>query len=359
VTLGPDFGRALVFAAEKHASQKRKGSDTPYVGHLLAVSAIVIEAGGTETEAIAALLHDVVEDQGASLEELSRTFSPVVAGIVDECSEDKGDGKRPWFVRKTEYLDHLRVASPSALLVSLADKIHNARSIVHDQRALGDEVWNRFNPRADQLWYYPRLVEEFDLRATELGNERLKPLVIELQSAVDELVAALPGAPHPIPGSYWVMPQLLAGEYPGAVDDQVAASKLSALDRRGIDLFVDLSEEGEYGLRPYAGLLDESSSYLRMPIRDVDVPTGEEMLAILDTIDKGRASGRIVYVHCFGGIGRTGTVVGCYLVRHGMSGEAALARIAELRRATPDRSRVSPETDEQRSMVLGWAERRS
>jgi hypothetical protein len=166
----------------------------------------------------------------------------------------------------------------------------------------------------------------------------------------------------PIPDSYWVDEgRLVAGEYPGARDDDQARAKLRRILDAGVTSFLDLTEEGEYNLKPYAPFLGEETLargrqvlHRRMPIRDRGTPTVEGMRRILDTIDGALQGGHVVYVHCWGGIGRTGTVVGCYLVRHGMSGPEALDEIARRRRGTPDGYRRSPENDEQEQMILTW-----
>lgn len=168
---------------------------------------------------------------------------------------------------------------------------------------------------------------------------------------------------RPIPDSYWVRPgRLLAGEYPGAPHDEGARRKLHRLLEVGVTFFLDLTEAGEYELKPYAPLLqgrttaqEHPAEHRRIPIPDWGTPTSEEMVRILDTIDAALAADHTVYIHCYGGVGRTGTVIGCYLVRYGMSGPDALARIARLRRGTPDEYRVSPETEAQRQMVLNWS----
>ena len=167
---------------------------------------------------------------------------------------------------------------------------------------------------------------------------------------------------RPIPDSYWVRPgRLLAGEYPGAKEETQARRKVRRMLEAGVTFFLDLTEPGE--LKPYLPFLREeaqamglSVEHRRMPIRDLGTPSPEEMERILDSIDEAIEAGHTVYVHCWGGTGRTGTVVGCYLVRHGMSGEEALAEIARLRQGTPDGWKRSPETRRQRQMVLGWSE---
>ncbi|MEW6364217.1 MAG: dual specificity protein phosphatase family protein [Acidobacteriota bacterium] len=166
----------------------------------------------------------------------------------------------------------------------------------------------------------------------------------------------------PTPDSYWVKQgELMAGEYPGAFYEDLAVLKIGRFLDLGITCFVDLTEEGEYGLRPYAPALESEGAsrglgvrHSRLPIADMTAPSVPSMRRILATIEKALADGDVVYVHCFGGIGRTGTVVGCYLVEHGMSGEEALREIDRLRDGTPDGNRRSPETDAQRGMVLGW-----
>lgn len=173
--LGGRFENALVFAARKHRTQVRKGSEVPYVGHLLGVCSLVIEDGGSEDEAIAALLHDVVEDQGGEpvLEEVRAQFGEQVAAIVLACSDTTVDPKPPWRARKEAYLTHLRAASPSTLRVSLADKLYNARAILRDRHEVGDAVWDRFNTGRDgQLWYYGALADAFvELRPGPMATE--------------------------------------------------------------------------------------------------------------------------------------------------------------------------------------------
>jgi protein-tyrosine phosphatase len=165
----------------------------------------------------------------------------------------------------------------------------------------------------------------------------------------------------PIRGSYWVTPgQLLAGEYPGSMLKDAARLKLQALLDAGVRSFLDLTETHE--LVPYEPLLrtlaterNHEITYRRMSVEDLGVPTREHMMAVLEHIDDEIRSGRPVYVHCWGGIGRTGTVVGCVMVGTGLSATEALERIAELRQTTADAGRRSPETDAQRQFVSDWA----
>ncbi len=158
----------------------------------------------------------------------------------------------------------------------------------------------------------------------------------------------------PIPDSYWIEPgRLCAGEYPSARDPAEAVEKVRRICDAGINTFIDLTEDGEYGLASYAEHLD-GLEYVRLSIADRGVPTIERMREILDAIDAGLSRGRTVYVHCYGGVGRTGTVIACHLVRHGATAHHALASIAEWRRGTPDGHRESPETAEQRQFVEHW-----
>lgn len=159
------FDEAMVYAAKKHRNQTRKGGDIPYLGHLLSVAGYVIEANGTETQAIAALLHDTAEDQGgeATLAEIRQKFGDEIASIVDECSDTVITPKPPWRKRKEDYVGHLSEASESAVLVSLADKLHNAHSVLRDFRAEGAVLWQRFSVTdpADHLWYYTALLKVY------------------------------------------------------------------------------------------------------------------------------------------------------------------------------------------------------
>ena len=145
--LSGQFSKALVYAESKHHNQVRKGGDIPYVGHLLSVASLVINDGGSEEQAIAALLHDTVEDQGGppTLEEIRANFGDDVARIVDECSDTDEVPKPPWLERKRRYIDHLADVGHDTLLVSVADKLDNARSMLRDYHTHGPSLWDRFN----------------------------------------------------------------------------------------------------------------------------------------------------------------------------------------------------------------------
>jgi (p)ppGpp synthase/HD superfamily hydrolase len=188
VSLSPAFREALVFAAELHTAQVRKGTTIPYVAHLLGVAGIVLEHGADEDEAIAALLHDAVEDQGGppTREAIRQRFGERVAAIVDGCTDADTVPKPPWRARKEAYVAHVRHASPSVLLVSAADKLHNARAILADYRLEGDAVWARFKGgREGTLWYYRALVRAFQ------NTGRARPsLIDELDRVVSELERA-------------------------------------------------------------------------------------------------------------------------------------------------------------------------
>lgn len=164
----------------------------------------------------------------------------------------------------------------------------------------------------------------------------------------------------PIPHSYWVEPQrLLAGEHPGSTNQQYARDTVGALLHAGIRTFIDLTEEPEWVsyahvLEQEAGRYDQPLEYWRRAIPDKQIPSIEHMRETLSVIDSALTAGRGVYVHCLAGIGRTGTVVGCYLARRGTSGTDALRALVQLRRFAPDGDIVSPETEAQRQFVRMW-----
>ncbi|MGE0608958.1 MAG: HD domain-containing protein [Pirellulales bacterium] len=178
------FTAALVYAAELHAAQTRKVSGVPYVAHLLGVCGIVLEQGGDEDEAIGALLHDAIEDQGhggRTREEILTRFGPRVLEVVEGCTDTDLTPKPPWRARKEAYIAHLPAASASTRLVSAADKLYNARAILSDLRQVGAAVWDRFNGGRDgTLWYYRALADAYRAAGTN-------PIVEELDRVVREL----------------------------------------------------------------------------------------------------------------------------------------------------------------------------
>jgi (p)ppGpp synthase/HD superfamily hydrolase len=185
IKLGPRFLRAFLFAAEKHKAQTRKASTIPYIAHLMGVASLVLEGGGDEDLAIAALLHDVVEDCGGTpmLKEVRRRFGKRVAHVVDGCTDAYTDPKPPWLDRKEAYIRYLKTADADTRLVSAADKLNNVRSILSDYRAIGESVWSRFTGgREGTLWYYRtlrdvflehprnRITRDFELAVNELDS---------------------------------------------------------------------------------------------------------------------------------------------------------------------------------------------
>ncbi len=180
---GEKFEDALLYASRLHRDQVRKGTSTPYITHLMAVASIVGENGGTEDEVVAALLHDAPEDQGgeATLGEIRTQFGDRVAEIVDGCTDTFETPKPPWRERKERYLAHLTDASGSVRLVSSADKLHNARTVLSDYRLLGEDLWTRFNGKKEgTLWYYRAVVGT--LRGDGPIVEELDRVVTELES---------------------------------------------------------------------------------------------------------------------------------------------------------------------------------
>ncbi len=179
------FSKALVYAELKHHNQVRKGGDIPYFGHLLSVAGLVINDGGSEEQAIAALLHDCVEDAGGppTLDEIEKNFGANVARIVDECSDTDVEPKPPWRERKAAYIQHLGEVGVDTLLVSVADKLDNARSMLRDYHEHGPTLWQRFtvkNPN-DHLWYYDGLLDAYRQRGLDSW------MVDELGRVVEEL----------------------------------------------------------------------------------------------------------------------------------------------------------------------------
>lgn len=178
---GERFEEALVHAAGLHRDQTRKGTDIPYVTHLLAVAAIVGENGGTEDEVIASLLHDALEDTPETKGTLAARYGPAVAEIVADCSDTDVTPKPPWKARKEAYVARAAGLSNSARLVSSADKLHNARSILADLRTEGEALWDRFTGgKEGTLWYYRALVEAY-------GSSGASPILEELDRVVREI----------------------------------------------------------------------------------------------------------------------------------------------------------------------------
>ena len=205
--LSPRFNGALSLAADLHRNQPRKGTDIPYVSHLLAVASIALEFGADEDEAIAALLHDAVEDAPKELGDgaasvvrrlIEFQFGQHVRELVDACTDadrrDEYGNKPPWMARKVAYVNAVGDKSPSECLVALADKVHNARAILRDFITYRDELWCRFNKEAGRdgtLGYYRGLVDAFASRATLLGDHRVQALTNELSVVVSELEGAV------------------------------------------------------------------------------------------------------------------------------------------------------------------------
>jgi GTP pyrophosphokinase len=188
--LSARFDAALAFAADLHRGQTRKGTAIPYLSHLLAVAAIAIEHGASEDEAIAALLHDSIEDRSeafggaAKLRETIRArFGAEVLEIVEGCTDADTIPKPPWKVRKEKFVKHLETAPPSVLLVVGADKLHNARSIVSDLFAAGEDVWKKFNGGKDgTLGYYRAVAEALLRRRPGRLSEELVRAVLEMSA---------------------------------------------------------------------------------------------------------------------------------------------------------------------------------
>ena len=182
--LSPQFGKALLYAARIHGGQLRKKTKIPYIAHILGVAAIAMEYGANETEAIAALLHDAVEDCGGAkrLRDIERKFGKAVAKIVDGCTDTDQIPKPYWLERKKNYVAHVRHAPVSTKLVSASDKLHNIRAILMNYREEGEKLWSRFSGgKQGALWYYRALVNAFG-RA-----RRIRPLVQEIDRVLTEL----------------------------------------------------------------------------------------------------------------------------------------------------------------------------
>jgi (p)ppGpp synthase/HD superfamily hydrolase len=170
----PRFDEALVYAAQLHRHQRRKVGGTPYIAHLLSVAALVLEDGGDEDEAIAALLHDAVEDQGGAetLAEIRQRFGETVAEIVNGCSESAVRPKPPWKERKEKFLESLRNASPQVYRITMADKLHNARCMLQEYRNSGEQIWNQFRGgKEGTLWFLNSILAIPPPVSTQLRGE--------------------------------------------------------------------------------------------------------------------------------------------------------------------------------------------
>ena len=176
------YDDALHFASKLHRTQKRKGTEIPYISHLISVSALVLEHGGSEVQAIAGLLHDAVEDQGGEkiLKIIKEKFGNEVAEIVVDCTDAWADPKPPWKQRKEDYLAKLHEKPSSSILVSLCDKVHNAEAILNDKMRLGDAIYDRFNQgKEGTIWYYKALSMIFSEKMPGTLSERLTRAVNE------------------------------------------------------------------------------------------------------------------------------------------------------------------------------------
>jgi hypothetical protein len=226
------FLAAIALATEIHGHERRMGTEIPYLAHLLVVTGLVIEDGGDEDEAIAAMLHDAVEDGGGRvvLERIARSFGPRVAEIVEGCSDavDQDPTER-WIERKRRYLAHLPETTDDAVLrVALADKVHNARSIVRDYRDEGHALWERFTQKTarEQLWFYGGLLAVFE-------RQRPGPLTEDLRRAVYELawLVARDDAQRSETLRLWLDPDLHDGQAPsGWVHVRTPAQAIEVLD---------------------------------------------------------------------------------------------------------------------------------
>jgi (p)ppGpp synthase/HD superfamily hydrolase len=182
--LSEQFEKALIYATQAHGDQTRKKTGIPYMAHILGVTAIALEYGADETEAIAALLHDTVEDCGGAerLRDIQAKFGDAVAGIVDGCTDTYQTPKPPWMERKRTYLEHVKESDSSTRLVSASDKLHNTRAILAELRRHGLEVFERFAGKKEgTLWYYRALVTAF----REHGDQA--DLIDELDRVVSEI----------------------------------------------------------------------------------------------------------------------------------------------------------------------------
>ncbi|MDY6806007.1 MAG: HD domain-containing protein [Cyanobacteriota bacterium] len=182
--LSHKFEEALVYATKLHAGQVRKSGNAPYISHLLSVAALVLEDGGREVEAIAALLHDAIEDQGGdkTRQEIYRQFGTEVGDIVESCTESDIIPKPSWKERKLAAIAKLRSANSSVRRVVIADKLHNARSLLTDLHRYGNSVWDSFKGGKDgTLWFYRSLVDADKQNASSSLADELERVVVRLE----------------------------------------------------------------------------------------------------------------------------------------------------------------------------------
>lgn len=192
--VGKRFREALVWSAELHEDQLRKGGGVPYVAHLLGVASIVLEHGGDENQAIAALLHDALEDQAHKMStgEIRARFGGQVEQIVDACTDGDPEeqldrNQERWYARKRKYIAAIPAKPEEAIIVSMADKLYNARAILEDYRAIGESLWPRFTTgREGTLWYYRAMVDAFE----SFGHDRLWGELSRTVSELENLVNA-------------------------------------------------------------------------------------------------------------------------------------------------------------------------
>ena len=242
-----ELAAALSYVVEHHAGQTRKGTAIPYVSHVLAVASLAMEmAPGAPEEAIGALLHDVVEDSGGMerAREIAKRFGLDVLRIVLSNSDTAVDPKPPWRRRKEQYLAAMADKAPDELRVSLADKLHNARAILHDLRTSGEDVWSRFNAgRDDVLWYYGELVRAFEARKRDLGAGA--PFVDELARTVAELRAIAGEGSAPAASGLQAIDDLFAGvaDAVGAERPASVTAGLDDADRASLDQLLALVGE--------------------------------------------------------------------------------------------------------------------
>ena len=189
--LSEKFIEAVSVANKSHKGHMRKGTNIPYISHLLAVASLVMESGGSEDEIIAALLHDAVEDGGGKpvLDKIKERFGQNIASIVDDCTETYEDPKPPWKGRKDAYISHIKEGNPSVQLVSCADKLHNVRCILSDYRQVGEVLWDRFSASKEEtLWFYQSMADVLCTSGKDLK------VYADLDNAVKELEKTIKGA---------------------------------------------------------------------------------------------------------------------------------------------------------------------